>query len=229
MSTPPLSAPPAGPPRAIGRAVVRVRRWRAEVLLPVAIAMVTITGALFTYLAIKQESTAVDQDRLAVVQSVQVQSRLTGAQAQTRAFGGLAAQYRAMLAEADALAPTDPERARLMQALAQSFGTRALIYQFMSGTGSNARFDYDLAMQSALHNNDSVALPENQPDLTAATADRYHARGRMLSLSVVVTLAVVVVLMLARLSRRRLGRVAFSVVAGAGYAAALILALPNIW
>jgi hypothetical protein len=203
------------------------RRPGGEVLLPVAIALVTITGAVLTYLSIRQESTAVDNDRLAVIQTVLVQSRETGAEAQTHAFGGLAAQYRAMLAQADAVEAEDPAAAQADRALAQSFATTALIRGFMSGAEASSTFDYAGQMQAALHNSDAVAPPENQPALTAATADRYHNRARWLAGSVVGMLVVVVLLMLARLSRARSRRLVLTAVSAVGYLAALALALPH--
>jgi len=197
------------------------------VLLPVAIALVTITGAVLTYLSIRQESAAVDNDRLAVIQTVLVQSRQTGAESQTHAFGGLAAQYRAMLAQADAISAEDPQAAQAQRALAQSFATSALIRGFMSGTDASSTFDYAGQMQAALHNSDAIAPPENQPALTMATADRFHNRARWLAGTVVGMLVVVVLLMLARLSRARPRRLMLTALSAAGYLVALALALPH--
>ena len=203
------------------------RQWRAEVLLPIAIALVTIASAMLTYLSINEESSAVDNDRLAVEQSVLVQSRQTGAQAQTHGFGSLATQYRAMLAEADAIEQTDPERAQLQRTLAQSFATKALIYGYLSGSAPQIRFDHDAFLAATLHGNDAIAIPENQPELTAAVADRQHARARGLAASVVVMLAVVVLLMLARLARPGRRRASLSVASAIGSAGALLLAIVN--
>lgn len=220
------SAQPGFSERAPGSSS-RARRVRWSVALPVAIALVTITGAGLTYLSIRQESTAVDHDRRAVVQTVLVQARHTGASAQTHAFGGLAAQYRAMLAEAEAMQDADPERAATMRALARSFGTKALIYDYMTGSGESLRFDYEAQLQAALRNSDAIAPPENQPELTAARAREYHDRARVLALTVVGMLAVVVLLMVARMTNRNTRRVPLAVAAAVGYLVALGFALPN--
>jgi hypothetical protein len=247
-SAPPYGVPSAPPhpvasapgyatawtPRALAVRLARmpgvegIRRLRWNLWLPIGIAFVTITGAVLTYLSIALESTASSYDRLAVVQQVLVQARDSGAQSQAHAYSGLAAQYRAMLAEADAIEGTDPERAAALRAVATSFGTQAGIAAYLTGESGELRFDYDLAYLSALHNRDAIAPPDNQPMLTAARAHDYHARSRTLAATVVVMLAVVVLLTLARLYRRNRVRVPLVAAAGAAYLVAIVVALANL-
>jgi len=60
-----------------------------------------------------------------------------------------------------------------------------------------------------------------------ATADRYHNRARWLAGTVVGMLVVVVLLMLARLSRARSRRLMLTGLSAAGYLVALAVALPH--
>jgi len=187
-----------------------------------------MTGAILTYVAIREESAAADHDRRAVIETVQVNRRLTAAEAQAHTFSGLAASYRRMMAEADAIDAVDPERAKALRALAASFATQARIYEFMPGTDADARFNYDGAFQAALHAEDAIGISDDQPDRTVALADEHHARSQRLTLSVVGLLVVVVVLTLARLvgtTGRRITLLALSV---AGYAATIAVAVPQV-
>ncbi len=228
---PPPAAVPDGQRRRATRRVQGLRgpaRGRWELAIAVAIGITTMTGAILTYLAIREESAAADQDRRAVIETVQVNRRLTAAEAQAHTFSGLAASYRRMLAEADAIEGIEPERAQALRALAASFATQARIYEFMPGTDADARFNYDGAFQAALHAEDAIGIPDDQPDRTVALAEHHHSRSQRLTLSVVGLLVVVVLLTLSRLVGTGGVRIALLALSVAGYAAAIAIAVPQV-
>jgi hypothetical protein len=204
-------------------------RSRWELIIAVAIGITTMTGAILTYLAIREESAAADHDRRAVIETVQVNRRLTAAETQAHAFSGLAASYRRMVAEADAIADEDPERAQALYALAQSFATQARIAEFMPAAGADAQFNYEGAFQAALHADDAVGISDDQPDRTVAMANDHHTRSQRLTLSVVGLLVVVVLLTLARLVRATARRTALLALSATGYAATLVAAVPQVF
>lgn len=240
VATVPAPGPPAQPPTAVPNGK---RRWarprhptartpgarsRWELIIAVAIGVTTMTGAIITYLAIREESAAADHDRRAVIETVQVNRRLTGAETQAHTFSGLAASYRRMVAEANAIADKDPERAQALYALAASFATQARIAEFMPAAGADARFDYEGSFQAALHADDGIGISDDQPDRTVALANDHHARSQRLTLSVVGLLIVVVLLTLARLVGTVGPRTLLLVLSAVGYAATVVAAVPQV-
>jgi hypothetical protein len=208
-----------------GPAPVRPR-WRRlswELGIALALAVTTITGALLTYLSIQRESAASDADQQAVIETILVEQRSAGAGASTYALGGLAARYRRMLAEAEALQASDPQRAERTRQVAAGLAAQSGLYEFLTGPGAAGRFDYDARLEAALHYSDVVAIPADQPARTAANADALRNRSRTLAMGAVGMLGVVVLLTVARVVRRDIWRIGLVTAAGGTYLAALIV------
>ncbi|MCY1138886.1 hypothetical protein OWR29_12830 [Actinoplanes sp. Pm04-4] len=220
---------PRGLRRFVGRAPVPSapevdpveRRW--ERTIAIAIALITVSSALVTYLALSQESKAAAADQRAVAETVMQQQQETDATARTQASGGLAARYRRMAAEAEAQAAVDPERARMTWAVANSFLLQSNIGGFVGEGTASDRFDYDNYRLMALHSFDGFGLAAGKAEQTAALADRHRAHGQRLTLCAVAMLAIVLVLTVARQARRRLRILLFSG-AAAGFGGALLAA-----
>jgi hypothetical protein len=201
--------------------VDRGRRW--ELIVALALAITSVSGAVLTYLSVQQESAAAGADERAVVETILVQQRLAGAATQTYASGDLAARYRRLLADAEALEATDPQRAAVSRHLASAIANQTGLAEFLSGTGAASRFDYDAYRDAALHYSDPLAIPSDQPDRTAARADAHRDRSQALALGAVGMLAVVVLLTLARVGRRRWPRVGLFAAAATCYVAVVIV------
>jgi hypothetical protein len=177
----------------------------------------SVSGAILTYLSVQQESAASGADEQSVIETILVQQRRSGASTQTFASGDLAARYRRLLADAEALEATDPARAAVSRQLANSIANQTGILEFLSGTEAESRFDYQANLDAALHYSDVLAIPPDQPDRTAARADAHRARSQALALGAVGMLGVVVLLTLARVGRRRWPRLGLFAAATAGY------------
>jgi len=197
------------------------RRW--ELIIALALAVTTVSGALLTYLSVRQESAAAGADEQTVIETILVQQRRTGASTQTHANGDLAARYRSLLAEAEALEATDPARAAVTRQLANAIANQTGIAEFLSGTGASGRLDYRANLEAALHYSDVMAVPLDQPDRTAARADAYRDRSQALAMGAVGMLGVVVLLTLARVGRRRWPRIGLFAAATAGYVAVVVV------
>jgi hypothetical protein len=203
----------------------RPRRW--ELLVALVLAITSISGAVLTYLSIQQESAASEADERAVIETILIRQQYAGATAQNHGFGDLAARYRRLLAEAEALEATDPERAAVTRQLANAIAAQTGIAEFFSGdagaAGAKGTFDYEAHLDAALHYFDVVAIPPDQPDRTAARADAYRDRSQALALGAVGMLAVVVLLTLARVVRRRWPRLVLFAAAAGGYLAVVVV------
>jgi len=201
------------------------KRW--ELIIAIAIALVTVTGAVLTYLSIQQESAAVEADRQSVVETLVVQNQLVSAATEARAYGILAARYRQFMAEANVLAATDPQQANMLRADAAGFRLTG-VTNYLTGTGATAQYNFAHALQGALTVDQSLSIPPDEPSRTAAMAERHRQAAGGLALCVVGLLCVVVMLTLARLLKQdRLKRALLG--AGAvGYLAAVITAIVQL-
>jgi hypothetical protein len=206
----------------------RPRAGRWELVVALALAVTTVTGALVTYLAVQRESAAADADRQAVIETILVEQRRSGAGTQTYAYGSLAARYRRLLAEADAVADTDPARAARNRQVAAGLAAQTGIYEFLTGAGAASRFDHAARLEAALHYGDGLTVPDDQPARTAATADAHRTASGRLALAAVGTLAVVVLLTLARVVRRRVVRLSLLGAAALGWLTAVGLAVAQV-
>jgi hypothetical protein len=213
-------APASGPAR-----TGESKRW--ELVIAMSIALITVTGAVLTYLSIQQESAAVEADRQSVVETLQIQNEQVSAETEARAFGILAARYRDLMAEASALAATDPEQVSMLREDAAGFSLNG-VTQYLTGTGATAQYNFSAALQGALTTDESTSIPPDQPALTAQVAEHHRQVSARVALCVVGLLCVLVMLTLARLlTAERLRRL----LAGAGaavYLAAVITAIAQL-
>jgi len=208
------------------RSSERSRRW--ELVIAVSIAVVSVTGAALTYLSIHKESTAVENDRRSVVDTMLVQTQEVTAETQARADGALAAQYRQLMAEAGVLSSTDANQARLLLLDAGSFYfADGMMPDFLTGTGAAAQFDYSAALRAAALTvkDEAPTIPADEPDRTATLAGHDRGIATRIALSVVGLLCVVVLLTVARLTGAEQLRRGVFAAAALGYAMAVIGAI----
>jgi hypothetical protein len=197
-------------------------RW--ELTIAAAIALVAVTGAVLTYLSIQQESAAVEADRQSVVETMLVQNQRVSAETQARAYGELAARYRQLMAEAGALAATDPDQASLLRQDAAGFLLPG-VTQYLTGAGATAQYNFPAALQGALTVSETTSIPPSQPGRTAQLADRHRQMSGHIALCAVGLLGVVVLLTLARLQTPERRKRAVFGAAVIGYAVAVIAAI----
>ncbi|MER6518512.1 hypothetical protein ABT246_16860 [Streptomyces sp. NPDC001553] len=180
-----------------------------------AIGAATIGSAVFTYLSLYEESAAVDDDRRAQLETVDVRSRVVSADTRVRHESAMVGRYRQLNAEAGrleagALGAPDASRirdeARLMRMVAEasSRATRAFEWSRLKQSGERAKYDYEGRLQDILQSSEYLNLPAGQPALTAAAADRHHAQSQRYALCIVATITVLALLTVARISSVRL-------------------------
>jgi hypothetical protein len=119
----------------------------------VAIAVATITGAFLTYRALDVESNASDHDAQAVAEALQVYEVDTTSTTRAHIYNGYASVFRNLLAEAEAVRETDPERANLLESIAYTYAGSASIWEFVRSNpdgsyDSTSTFDLKLQQQA---------------------------------------------------------------------------------
>lgn len=200
----------------------KAKRW--ELVIAASIALVAVTGAVLTYLAIQQESAATEADRQSVVETMLVQNQRVSAEAQARAFGELAVRYRQLMAEAGVLSGTEPDQASLIRQDAAGFLVPG-VTQYLTGIGATARYSFPDALQGALTVDETTGIPPSQPARTALLAEHHRKMSGRIALSAVGLLGVVVLLTLARLQTAEWRKRAVFGAAVIGYAVAVIAAI----
>ncbi|WP_202637902.1 hypothetical protein [Bailinhaonella thermotolerans] len=198
--------------------------------LPVAAAMavVTVTSALVTFLSVMAAAEAVETDRLAVVQTVQVEAERTKTDAQVRGEGRRLGRYRSLAAEADAEAAEDPGRAAGLRRLALEYAAESRVGYlgpYVAWDGAESRLRYGELAEALRQSADAYSPAADQPARTAARADAEHARSTRLAMAAVALLVVLVVLTVTRMAHVRL-RGPLLVVAAASYA---LIAATVVW
>jgi hypothetical protein len=206
-----------------------------------AIAIVTMTSALLTYLAVKQDQSAVTADRIAVLQTAEVQHRQVPAEVQVHAENLAATRYRRLLAEADALdqraaaltaSGRQVEAARwaddavTLRALADNISHLTFDVRGLDGNTAAARFDSERRLQTILGFGQADSVPPDQPGATAGSADRHRALSQWTVACVAGLLGVLVLLTLARLARAT-WRPWLLGIAAAGYVLGTVAGLVN--
>jgi hypothetical protein len=220
---PERDARPAAP-APVGKSGKSGKSNRWELVIAASIALVAVTGAVLTYLSIQQESAAVEADRQSVVETMLVQNQRVSAETQARAYGGLAARYQQLMAEAGALSGTEPDQASLLQQDAAGFLLPG-VTQYLTGTGATARYNFPDALQGALTVDETTSIPPSQPGRTAQLAEHHRQMAGWIALSAVGLLGVVVLLTLARLLTTERRKRALFGAAVLGYAVAVIAAI----
>ncbi|WP_329429733.1 hypothetical protein OG339_15150 [Streptosporangium sp. NBC_01495] len=196
-----------------------------ERIVAIAIGLSTITGASASYAAVRLNSQAVDADRQAVVETIQVRTAGVVGHMSSRSKGGQAVQYRTLHAQADAIEAVDPDEARILRDLADGLLIDQYIdRRYLPGAGAAAKWDYEMSEAAVVRGHEIFTVPGDQPVRTARRADALHDRVGHLTLTVVGTLGIVLLLTVARLVaprwRDRLLRVALG-----GYGLLTALAL----
>ncbi|WP_436757634.1 hypothetical protein [Streptosporangium sp. V21-05] len=171
-----------------------------ERIVAIAIGLSTITGAAASYAAVRLNSQAIDTDRQAVVETIQVRTAGVVGHMSSRSRGGQVVHYRALHAQADAIEAVDPDEARALRDVADGFLVDQYIdRRHLPGVGATARWDYEMSEAAVVRNHEIFTVPGDQPARTARRADALHDRVGHLTLTVGGTLAIVLLLTVARL------------------------------
>jgi pSer/pThr/pTyr-binding forkhead associated (FHA) protein len=215
----------------------RAEWWRLAAT--VAISLMTVFGAGLALWAAYLGTTAVDGDRRAVLETIQVEQQRVAVKTQVRAEESLVARYRATLAEAEALdrqasqaraegrsaeAVELEDRGRVLRTAAQSL-RQFFLPQVLKGDGARARFDVATARRLAMARGtiESQQAAQLDPEQTAAQAQQVRNRGLRLQAWSIVLVLVLALLTFARLSEPvrpwlAVGGMALFVVVAAGVA-----------
>jgi pSer/pThr/pTyr-binding forkhead associated (FHA) protein len=215
----------------------RAEWWRLAAT--VAISMMTVFGAGLALWAAYLGTTAVDGDRRAVLETVQVAQQRVAVQTQVRSEESLVARYRATLAEAEALdrqarqaraegrsveAVELEDRGRVLRTVAQSLRP-FFPSPVLEGDGARARFDVDTARRLAMARGtiESQQAAQLDPGQTAERAQQVRNRGLRLQAWSIVLVLVLALLTFARLSEPvrpwlAVGGMALFIVVAAGVA-----------
>ncbi|MER5642949.1 hypothetical protein [Streptosporangium sp. NPDC002524] len=171
-----------------------------ERIVAIAIGLSTITGAVASYAAVRLNSQAIDTDRQAVVETIQVRTAGVVGHMISRSRGGQVVHYRALHAQADAIEAVDPDEARALRDLADGLLVDQYIdRRHLPGVGASAEWDYEMSEAAVIRNYETFTVPGDQPARTARRADALHDRVGHLTLTVGGTLAIVLLLTVARL------------------------------
>ncbi len=228
--------------------MVRPSRWPLARLLAdwertvaVAIGIVTLTAALLTYFAVRQDDAAAEARGQATLETLQLERQQMVAAIRVDAETAAANRYRRTLAEAEAMeaqataAQTAGESAQAAQLRAEALVLRGLagalpVTNFdlnrMSGAGSSATYDSERRLETIKGYEAYEAIEKDQPADTARVADARHAQSIRTMVAVVVLLVLVLLLTVGRVVRPR-WRTAVLVSAVAGYAVAFGGAVVN--
>ncbi|GAA3414120.1 hypothetical protein GCM10018952_33450 [Streptosporangium vulgare] len=145
-------------------------------------------------------SQAIDTDRQAVVETIQVRTAGVVGHMSSRSRGGQVVHYRALHAQADAIEAVDPDEARALREVADGFLVDQYIdRRHLPGVGATAKWDYEMSEAAVIRNYETFTVPSDQPARTVRRADALHDRVGHLTLTVGGTLAIVLLLTVARL------------------------------
>jgi len=208
------SAPPAQP---------AVTGWRRRLLarllgdweraVAVAVAIVTLTAALLTYVAVRQDDAAAEARGQATLETLQLQRQQLVAAIRVDGETSASGRYRRLLAEAEALesqataAGNNPRAAQLraealvLRSVADASREATFDASRMSGTTSAATFDAERRRETIKGYEAFEALQPQQPAHTAQAANDRHLQSIRTMLAVVVLLMLVLLLTVGRLLR----------------------------
>lgn len=176
-------------------------------MIAILVGLVTITGAFASYAAVRLKSQAVEADRQAVVETVQTRSAHVSASIMSRHGAEQVTHYRALHAQADAIEATDPKEALILRQVADGLLADQFIdRRYVTGEGAVARWEHDRNLAATVSYDEAFIVPADQPDRTAATADALHARVGHLTLTAAAVPALVLLLIVARLTAPRVRR-----------------------
>lgn len=215
-----LSTRSGQPPTKRWRSLIvgRLEDWERTVAF--AIGVVTLTAALFTFLAVRQDDASSEARGQATLETLQVQRQQLVGSVRVQAEAAAADRHRRSLAEAEALeaeaaAETDADNdgraaelraeALLLRYVAEGYKETNFDARRLSGTTSSATYDTTRRLETIQAYQAFEAIQPDQPEHSAQVAgERYQQSVRTL-LSVLLLLVLVVLLTLGRVlpSRRR--------------------------
>jgi hypothetical protein len=210
-------------------------RWARAIAITLAVNTGLVAG--LTWMAVARASAARDEDRRAVLETVQTELVRVGAQVQARDERSNAAADLATRAQARAVAGLGASLARsgdvvaanaytdeaeMLAAAADSSAPRAFDQRYLRPGGYNV----EGRQRALVRNQAAFTVPPEIPDQTVRGADRRHAQAELLTRLVAVLVGVILVLTLARIAhgkaRSRLLAAGWCVMAAVVLAAALI-------
>jgi len=234
-ATPAQTTPDApavkGKPRVLARLLAD---WERTVA--VAIAIVTLSAALLTYLAVRQDDAAAEARGQATLETLQLEREQLVAATRVDGESSATGRYRRSLAEAEALesqataaqSAGNPTRAAQLRAealvlrsVADAFRQTTFDMSRLNGTTSAATYDAANRIETIKGYEAFGALQPEQPAHTAAAADARHDQSIRTMLAVVTLLVLVLLLTVGRMVRPR-WRTAVLAAAAAGFLIATV-------
>lgn len=212
-----------------------------ERTVAVAIGIVTLTAALLTYFAVRQDDAAAEARGQATLETLQLERQQMVAAIRVDAETAAANRYRTALAEAEATeaqataAQTAGDTARAAQLWAEALVQRSVAASLqvttfdltrMTGATSAGTYDSEHRLETIQGYEAYEAIHQDQPTNTAKVADARHAQSIRTMLAVVVLLVLVLLLTVGRVLRPS-WRIAILTTAAAGFVAATIGAIVN--
>jgi heme A synthase len=215
-----------GPPQVVAG---RLEDWERTVAF--SIGVVTLTAALFTFLAVRQDDASSEARGQAILETLQVQRQQLVGAIRVQAEAAAADRYRRSLAEAEALeSQAAAEKsaghagraaelradASALRYVADSYKETMFDAGRLSGTTSAATYDTSRRLETIQAYQAFEAIQPDQPEHTAQVADGRHEQSIRTLAAVVLLLVLVVLLTLGRiLPARWRGAVLAAAVAGA--------------
>jgi hypothetical protein len=224
------------PPRVVAG---RLDDWERTVAFSVGV--VTLTAALFTFLAVRQDDASSEARGQATLETLQVQRQQLVGSIRVQGEAAAADRHRRSLAEAEALeseadaeksAGNDGRAAELradalaLRYVADSYKETTFDARRLSGTTSTAIYDTSRRLETIQAYQAFEAIQPDQPEHTAQVADSRHEQSARTLLSVLLLLILVVLLTLGRILPAR-WRAAVLAAAVAGWVAAGVGTLVN--
>lgn len=213
----PVVEPAAGEAasRPLEQLVARLLKdWERTVA--VAIGIITLTAALLTYVAVRQDDAAAEARGQATLETLQVQRQKLVAAVRVDAEANAANRYLRSIAEAEAMesqataaqSAGNGARAAQLRAEALVLRTAASAYREttfdlsrMIGTSSFAIYDTEHRLATIKGYEAFEALPSEQSTHTVSAAEARHAQSIRTMLAVVVLLMLVLLLTVGRVLR----------------------------
>jgi hypothetical protein len=207
--------------RPVGRPAAK--RWPAQVVagrledwertVAFSIGVVTLTAALFTFVAVRQDDASSGARGQATLETLQVQRQQLVGSIRVQGEAAAADRYRRSLAEAEALeseaaaekAAGDDGRAAALRAdalalrwVADGYKETTFDARRLGGTTSTATYDTSRRLETIQAYQAFEALQPDQPEHTAQVADSRYEQSVRTLLSVLLLLVLVVLLTLGR-------------------------------
>lgn len=199
---------------------------RSEQALLVAIGLISASIATAGLLAVLLESAAADADARYVTESTLVRSGQSQVSSEISAAKAHLGTYRRMMAEAEAVATDDSQRAEELRTVARSYAADHNLTAFLVGTRpATATLDVQTLTEVLQHQFDGFATPPDQPAAALRTANTLHTRARTVEGCATGIAVLLVLLTFARISPTTRGRTVLLVLSTTGYLGLVTTAL----